>query len=612
MATLMMGLMHPLPIWSQSLPAVEYKIDSLLNQGNISGCQAALFTSDTTLWMNSFGIRNRDTKAAVKDNDLFRMGSVTKTFVAVAVMQLVEQGKLSLDDKVHDLVPEVTFENPWEQTNPVQVVHLLEHTTGWDDISLKEYASSGEGLTLLEGLEYAPSSRVCRWKPGQYMQYCNSGPAVAAYIVEKLTAMPFEDYLREFVLDPLGMASSSMVLDEQTQKLLVKTYVDDRETDYWHILMRPAGSLNSNAGEMVPFVQMLMNEGLHDSIRILNPSSVRRMEQAWSTYTAKTGNHHGYGLHTYTMNFEGYHFHGHAGGMPGALSVYSYSRELDMGFVTMINSSNNEGLVDIIKVLAAYLIGENARLPNPSGTRLNDEYIGMYRTANSRMQVAYPFEKLMNFFSLTFEDGKYYLKSPLSARQEMIPGGEHILFQRVDSIMYDEYVFTKDENGKNIVCQVNAGWANYIETTPLNAWVQLIWFLACLILVISSIIYGLIWITVHLIRKWKKKPIRNLGLKLPPFLGSLLLILSAAMLMLLPGDKLLPWMGLPTFYSVLQYIFSLLFVLFAFISLYRAMVSFSKNGFRLLKFYTLLVSLALTSLAVYFLYWGVVGLPTWV
>ncbi|MEJ2595747.1 MAG: serine hydrolase [bacterium] len=105
---------------------LTHKIDSILKARDIAGCQAALFTSDTLLWMKSFGIRDRKNKAAVTADDLFRMGSVTKTFVAVAVMQLVEQGKLSLDDQVQELPPEISFENPWEATDPLRVFHLLE------------------------------------------------------------------------------------------------------------------------------------------------------------------------------------------------------------------------------------------------------------------------------------------------------------------------------------------------------------------------------------------------------------------------------------------------------------------------------------------------------
>ena len=111
---------------------------------------------------------------------------------------LADQGKLSLDDPVHKLAPEVWFENPWEATDPVRVVDLLEHTTGWDDMHLREYAKQApDSMTLREGLDYDHHSRISRWRPGTRMAYCNSGPPVAAYIVEKLTGQRFEDYVQQ-------------------------------------------------------------------------------------------------------------------------------------------------------------------------------------------------------------------------------------------------------------------------------------------------------------------------------------------------------------------------------------------------------------------------------
>ena len=71
---------------------------------------------------------------------LFRIGSTSKAFVSLSILMLADQGKLSLDDPVHKLAPEVWFENRWESSDPVRVVHLLEHTTGWDDFHLREYA----------------------------------------------------------------------------------------------------------------------------------------------------------------------------------------------------------------------------------------------------------------------------------------------------------------------------------------------------------------------------------------------------------------------------------------------------------------------------------------
>jgi CubicO group peptidase (beta-lactamase class C family) len=124
----------------------------------------------------------------VTADTLFRIGSVSKSFAALAALRLQEEGKLKLADTVRQWVPEVAFTNPWEATDPVRLVHLMEHTTGFDDIHLREYAhNEPTPIALKDALAFGAPSRVCRWRPGSRMAYCNSGPAVFAAVVERVS-----------------------------------------------------------------------------------------------------------------------------------------------------------------------------------------------------------------------------------------------------------------------------------------------------------------------------------------------------------------------------------------------------------------------------------------
>ena len=91
-----------------------------------------------------------------------------------------------------------------------RVVDLLEHTTGWDDSHLREYAKAAPAtMGVREALDYDHHSRTSRWSPGTRMAYCNSGPPVAAYIVEKLTGQRFEDYVTQNFFEPMGMKTAT-------------------------------------------------------------------------------------------------------------------------------------------------------------------------------------------------------------------------------------------------------------------------------------------------------------------------------------------------------------------------------------------------------------------
>src|SRR6202012_6090666 len=110
---------------------------------------------------------------------------------------------------VQKLAPEVWFSNKWEANNPVRIVHLLENTTGWDDMHLREFAKDPLTMSSLETLDYDHSSRISRWRPGTRMSYCNSGPAVAAYIVEKIAGKNFEEYVEQNFFKPIGMQTTT-------------------------------------------------------------------------------------------------------------------------------------------------------------------------------------------------------------------------------------------------------------------------------------------------------------------------------------------------------------------------------------------------------------------
>jgi CubicO group peptidase (beta-lactamase class C family) len=120
------------------LDSLKTSVDSLLREHKVPGAGIALVQKDSVIWAGGVGYANYETNQPVKADDLFRVGSVSKTFVSLGLLQLVQQGRLHLDDKVHELVPEVEINNPWRKTDPVRVKHLLEHTSGFDDMHLNE------------------------------------------------------------------------------------------------------------------------------------------------------------------------------------------------------------------------------------------------------------------------------------------------------------------------------------------------------------------------------------------------------------------------------------------------------------------------------------------
>src|ERR1700733_10724383 len=124
----------------KSIPDLQTAIESVLKETKTPGAAVAIVSRDQVEWLAAIGKADVAAGQPVTTNTLFRLGWISKSFVAVAALQLQEQGKLKLTDTVRQWLPDVPFASPWEATNPVRLVHLLEHTSGFDDMHFCEYA----------------------------------------------------------------------------------------------------------------------------------------------------------------------------------------------------------------------------------------------------------------------------------------------------------------------------------------------------------------------------------------------------------------------------------------------------------------------------------------
>ena len=401
----------------QTLEELKTAIEKIRTETNTPAVGIALVNKDGPLWIAGLGDANIEQQTPANENTLFRIGSVSKMFAALAVLKLQEEGKLNLNDKVRDLVPEIQFENPWEETHPVRVAHLLEHTTGWDDIHLAEYAySAPDTMSTKEGLDYHPDSRKSRWIPGTRYAYCNAGAAVVAYIVEKITNKKYEDYIADTFFKPLDMPSTSYFQTELYKEKGATLYTNGKPENYWHIIHRAAGSINSSPKDMANFVQFLLARGATPNQQLIPNAAMDRMEVSETTLGSTAGLTAGYGLANYTSGYKDFHvaFHGHNGGVFGGLTELSYNQKLETGYVFMINTGNWPAFDKISKTIRAYLLKDNA-VTKPQPIALPEKFNalnGYYTPINHRQHMT----RFMNgiFGVMKFRtDDNYVYREPL-------------------------------------------------------------------------------------------------------------------------------------------------------------------------------------------------------
>lgn len=545
----------------------------------------------------------------VDTDSMFRIGSTSKMFVALSVLKLVEEGKLSLDDKVSDLAPEIEFENQWESTDPVRIVHLLEHTTGWDDIHLPEYAHNDPTpATLKEGLDFHPHSRVSRWKPGSRYSYCNAGPPVAAYIVAKITGQNFEDYVHENLFAPMGMTTMTYRLSADVEAKGVTLY-DNGNTPqpYWHISVRPSGSINASSADMLRMISFFVNRGTVDGEQLVSTASLERMEQVASTPAAAAGQKTGYGLNNYSSVHKNWVYRAHSGGVNGGLTELAYLPEHKLGYAFMINSGNGAAFGEISDLIRDYQTRDLEPPVIASGVDITDGHralAGFYSPINSRQEISYFLDRVFGIQKIWFEDDKMMRKALL--------GGETSAYVAVSPTL-----FTSDETGVSALSHVvdplvgpviHSGMLVLKSASPLLVYGQLgvvaLWGLS----IVLSIGFLLIWGVRRL--RGKITPGPAIRIRIWPLFAGLSVMLFVWMFALGMADPFTT-LASPTFISVTIMIATIAFAAFTLAGIHAA-VSYRKTEMNRGTYWFSAISSGIQLIIVIYLTsFGVIGIMTW-
>jgi CubicO group peptidase (beta-lactamase class C family) len=595
---------------AKSTSELEQRITKILTDRKVPGAGLVIANQDGIVWITGIGKADVAEGKAVTPDTLFRIGSISKTFAALAALKLVEEGRLKLETPVHSLVPDVQFSNPWEATDPVRVVHLLEHTTGWDDWHLKEYAHSDpKPATLAEGLALCPQSRTSRWRPGTRSSYCNSGPAVAAAVVEKVTGQRFEDYVEANFFKPIGMPTADYLLSPRTEALLTKLYHEDGRTPYpyWHIAMRPAGSINASAREMGAHLRFFLRRGEGAAGRILSESSIVRMETPTTYWGAQGGLKTGYGLHNYTtLDDLGFVWHGHNGGVDGGLSEMAYLPEQGVGYFFSINSGNGEAFDKIAKELKAFMTRELPRptLPaaQPIPLRLQQDYSGWYLGDNPREQMMAFIDPILGLFHVSLDGDKLRLSFVTWTETYLSVGGPRFRGEKKGAA---DVVLMETEAGR--IFQTSGGTMRKISA--LRAWTGIVLTTLFVVAVVSVPLFALVWGTRWGFRRMKEVP--NLHARVLPLLAVLSLGAFIGIIML-GGDDLIARLGHRTWWSMGLTASTWAFAAFSVASL-LASIRVDRRGMNRWAYtHTLLTSILLSLATLYLAFFGIIGLRTWI
>jgi CubicO group peptidase (beta-lactamase class C family) len=261
---------------------VEAFLDGLIplqiGMDDIAGATVAIVKDGKLLFAKGYGFADmKARKPVIADTTLFRIGSITKLFTWTAVMQLVEEGKIDLDA---DVGAYIDFQLPQTFGKPVTMRNLMTHRPGWEDVYKELGARQAKDINLGAYLKEHIPAQI--FAPGSVPAYSNYGAALAGYIVERVANMPFDRYVEERILKPLGMTRTTMrqPLPEGLTNDMSSGYrlgSADKANDFENVNAYPAGSMAATATDMARFMIAHLNKGELDGARILQAETARAM-----------------------------------------------------------------------------------------------------------------------------------------------------------------------------------------------------------------------------------------------------------------------------------------------------------------------------------------------
>jgi CubicO group peptidase (beta-lactamase class C family) len=595
----------------RTIAELQARIREILAETKTPGIGITLVSRDSVLWAAGIGTADVAGGRAATDTTLFRIGSTSKAFVSLLVLLAEQAGRLALQDPVWAHAPELVFDNEWEDTDPIRIVHLLEHATGWDDLALRDYALNDSTISLRDGLAYNPGTRTSRWRPGTRVSYCNSGPPVAAYVVEKLEGRPFEELVRERLFAPIGMTTATYFRPEPAERLAT-LYQSDGETPqyYWHILQRPAGAINASARDMAAYVRFLLNRGAVGDSQLLPAEVIEAMERPRSSLTARSGLSLGYGLHLSTYVDTGWVWVGHDGGVNGGLTNMAYRPDQGVGFAFMINAGNGKAFERIGRVVRDYLTQDQPR-PEPPPvapvSQLAGDRAGWYRPDNPRVQKVRFLERILGLVRVTATDSGLTMKPLLGEARHFVPVSDRLFRRPTDPVATLALVDDPD-NGRAEAIEM----MGYLLPASLHrAWTPLVWaelgVVGLFVLALASTaLFALVWIPRLLFGKLAGVPKRHV--RVWPLLATLTLVVWVGVV-ILNLENAITALGNPTPWAWTLMVTSVLFPLFALIGLLSAKGAIEVNRF--VRWQALFASSMFVVVSLYLLWFGIVGWRSW-
>lgn len=368
----------------QYIESLNQKLSAYVTKNKLIGLGVAVVNHDSVIYSNGFGYANREKNIAYTTQTVQLIASISKTFIGISLMKAQEMGKLNLDDDINLYLPFKVI-NPYFPDHKITIRHLASHSSGLRDtkhyeksyvfsdtippvykkmtfgikrVMVKKYVNRYNSNSIMplpdflrniyatNGVWYRKSNFL-RSQPGQKYEYSNNGAALAALVIEGATGIPYKEFVKKHILDPINMAHTGWSLMEYAEQDKSVVYFINQKIPDYETITYPDGGLVTNVDDFSWYL-ITMIRGYFGESNIISSAGYKEMMDYQIDPNYRNGIF--WDIQKSVI--------GHTGGDPGVSTLAYFGKKEPFGIIIFINSSNADlkspHLVEIFQILRTH------------------------------------------------------------------------------------------------------------------------------------------------------------------------------------------------------------------------------------------------------------------